>query len=61
MYLFELQFCLGICSGVGLLDHLRPTFKDEAQTVEVTGLRTDLGFKFGLSPKPYFVLFLLQL
>ena len=22
MYLFELQFCLDICAGVGLLDHM---------------------------------------
>ena len=26
MYLFELQFCLGICPGVGLMDHMATIF-----------------------------------
>ena len=26
MYLFELQFYLGICQGVGLLDHMATLF-----------------------------------
>ena len=27
MYLFELYFCLGMCPGVGLMDHVSAVFK----------------------------------